>query len=171
MIEKQNIRSNFIIICAVLLVSGLLIFTFLYLDSTPFKIKQYETNWGIDLPDKLELDFSANQTHIDGSVTYHVLTSKHVPPEDLFLKTDTTIGKKDFENWLSSAMNGFGSTAGKSNIPIEFRPDLNKEYQYLVLHKRSGIRYSYFFLVFYPETMKLIICSEIAQYPYHLNID
>lgn len=171
MIKKKKAKLTIVIVCMVLLVFGASILALFYFNSATFKIKQYEKDWNIDLPEELKLDFSANKTHIDGSVEYLVFTTKYEPAEELFLKMDDDVKKEDFESWFSTAVNGLGFSSGELNIPIEYRPDLSKEYNYLVLQRMNGVRYSYFYLLFYPDTMTIIICSEISQYQHQTNID
>ena len=170
LIKRKKIKLTIAVVCLVFLVCGVTILGVYYFNSTTHIIKQYEKNWGIDLPEQLKLDFRSSKTHIDGNVEYLVFTSKYDLSEELFLKMDSDINKEDFESWFINAINGLGSSSGELNIPAEHRPDLSREYNYLVLQRMNGVRYSYFYLLFYPETMTVIICSEISQYQHQTKI-
>jgi hypothetical protein len=153
------------ITCSVVFVCGGLILAYpLYYNSTFFRVNYYEKNWNIDLPRPIKLDFRASQTYIDGSAEYLVFTCEQNPAEDLFLKTSLNIKDSDFEKWLTDAASGIRSLSGESKIPDNYTVNFDTAYKYLCLESKGGLRFSYLYLMFCPDTMRIIICREVAQY-------
>jgi hypothetical protein len=121
-----------------------------------FNINDYEEKWSIDLPDGMKIQYKSTQIYSDERVEYIVLRCEQAPESELFNQS-MAIEKDTFEDWFNQAANG---------IELSNRPDFSRHYDYMVLEEDRNNRIEYLFIVFYPDTMKIIICQQTRQYPH-----
>lgn len=155
MIEKNKTISITIAICtvAVLFFMQFLFYNVFYNHKT---VKSYENDWNITLPENINVNYNINVTHVDSSVKYTVFTCKQ-PPEEEFFEAGQNIDKTELENWLKEGINEIFA------IDANFLPDFEKEYKHKLLQKNCDKRVGNLYIIYFPETMKLIVSQHIAE--------
>lgn len=158
--RKSIIWTSAILVTIILCIAGII-----FLSSTSYKVLKIEFEWNIDLPNQMKLDYEDKEVHIDGSVHYYVFTIKDEPSDEVFTMSEE-INKDDFETLFTRALEGFGVSSDKPNIPIEYLPNFDVEYKFLVLSGVTSNRFKFLYVMYQPSTNKLYICNQVSQLLY-----
>lgn len=120
-------------------------------------INAIKSNWKIELPEKLSLEFSKNEGPGDG-LRYAVFKSESEPMEFLadFSREENQEFKNDVDSYMSRA---------SFEVPENFLPDWESEYFWKHVGKnlrdgRDPIEYfDNMYMIYFPNSLKLIICQ------------
>lgn len=163
---SKKIRILVILCLGVFLPLGLHIRQQVRFYSTDRRVAFYEKAWDIELPDEMKLKYRGNEIAGDGSMDYCVFSCKK-EPAGLFSDAELEVKRDIFEKWFSNSIKSFiPRYLSDARVPEEFRPDFTIKYEYIFLQSlsTSGNRYYYLFGVYYPDSMRLILCDEVRQY-------
>lgn len=149
------------IFIAVLLLTVFCLIVFLPIIRSYNIIKNYEEKWKIEFSKTAQFEFFTSMTYIDGSVNYSAFTCK-APPDELLNYIKQKHSYK-FEENFSFAIN---SLLISNKIPKKYLPDFTKPYSSARLESSYGIRCAYLYIIYFPDSKKLILCQDISQYPY-----